>query len=272
MQDAQIGLVCPVSLLMRAPQRVIGHPEPVHGKEIRSVPVVGKRSRTQHQRVDHVTLLDPVLALAEEPRHTLHKALPIPYLDPFAKDSYVDTLTDKLALHRVAVLSHAYRAAPGYPHAVAFVALQAPLWQGPQEGLLLFEALLALRIQLPKQLLEKGLVGLPTLEIVAATKDELVLYGPLQTVVPLFYLPVLMWTRRLRMPRVHPVVAQQCLIAFGEVFTALALQVAYRTAHRVRLMQPGRTCTACCRPSESASKLSDLQTVPASQLEYASTK
>ena len=145
-------------------------------------------------------------------------------------------------MHRVAVLSHAYRAAPGYPHAVALVALQAPLWQRPQEGLLLFEALLALRIQLPKQLLEKGLVGLPTLEIVAATKDELVLYGPLQTVVPLFNLPVLMWTRRLRMPRVHPVVAQQCLIAFGEVFTALALQVTYRTAHR--RVQPGRTCTA----------------------------
>ena len=172
MQDAQIGLVCPVRLLMRAPQHVIGHPEPVRGKEIRPVPVVGKRSRTQHQRVDHVTLLDPVLALAEEPRHTLHKALPIPYLDPFAKDAYVDTLTDKLALHRVAVLSHAYRAAPGYPHAVAFVALQAPLWQGPQEGLLLFEALLALRIQLPKQLLGKGLVGLLILEVFWSIVDR----------------------------------------------------------------------------------------------------
>lgn len=90
------------------------------------IAVVLERSRLAQQPVDHMPILDPVLAATTQTRQPLHTLLGVPHLDLFRPDPGLHPLPDQTARHRIHVARHMNRAAPVHTHRSPLARLQPP--------------------------------------------------------------------------------------------------------------------------------------------------
>jgi len=91
-------------------QGVVRHPETA-GREHRvAVAVFLERPRLAHQPVDHVTVVDLLLAPAPKSRQFVHPSGPVPDLQSFRPDVDLNPLADQPARHRVDVAADVDRA------------------------------------------------------------------------------------------------------------------------------------------------------------------
>jgi len=114
--DPRLALACgqvqnPQVLLGRSArlplaEHVIDHAEVAAGKHLCLIAVVGERPRLAHQPVDHVPVVDAVLAPAAQARQPLDQLLGIPDLHLLGVQSHFHPLADQPAEHRVIVPRH----------------------------------------------------------------------------------------------------------------------------------------------------------------------
>jgi len=131
-------------------QHVVGQAEAAGRKQVATIAIVRERPRLTHQPVDHVPVVDAVLAATPQPRQRLDQALRVPHLQALGKQPRLDPLADQTAGHRVRVAFDVQRAAFIHPHLQAFARLQAACRQRSQLRQLLGQAGLPARVPLGK--------------------------------------------------------------------------------------------------------------------------
>jgi len=193
-------------------QGVVGHPEPAGGEHRVAVAVLLERPRLAHQPVDHVAVLDLVLAPAPQPRQLVHPTGPVPDLHSFGPDVDLDPLTDQPARHRVDVPADVDRAPRVDPDRDSPAHLQPPQRQRRQHGLLLGEPLAAVRVPPGYDLAEEGFVLPATGEVAAAPQHQGLVDRLLEPVVTLLHVPVLV-----RLPRLDRLGLQAVMVQQGVV-------------------------------------------------------
>jgi hypothetical protein len=214
MQNAQVVLVRTLRTLR--PQGVVGQPKLARREQIVAVAIVGERARLAHQPVDHVPILDAVLAPASQTRQLVHAPLRVPNLDPLGEHAGLDPLADQSASHRVDVLVHMDGATAVHAHPHALARLQTPRRQRPQHGLFLGEACLSACVLLHKQLTQERLVGRAVGKIPAATQEQRLLQGTLEAMMTLLDVAVLVTAASVDGLALQAIMLQQRLVTLGE--------------------------------------------------------
>ena len=180
------------------------------------VAVVREGTRLAHQPVDHVAVLDPVLAVTSQTRQTVHTLLRVPHLDLLGADPRLYPLPNQTTRHRVHVALDVNRAAPVHTHRQPLARLQTPGRQRTQQRQFLGQTLLPARVELLEELTQKRLVGCPALELPAATHQQRLLQRPLEPIMALLRVPVLIALARLDGLPLQAVVPQHTLVALRE--------------------------------------------------------
>ncbi len=197
-------------------QLVVGQPEPAGGKQIAPIPIVGKSPRLPHQPVDHVPVLDPVLAPPPQPRQLLHPLLGVPHFQPLGIKPHLHPLPDQAARHRVHIARHPDDAAALDPHPDSLARLQTTLRQRPQPGQFLRQTVSPTRIAAGEQLPQESPVRLPTGEVPTASQEQFLLQPPLQLAMALLTIAVLMSLPSVDRLSSQTIVPQQRLIPLLE--------------------------------------------------------
>lgn len=96
---------------VRAAEFVVGHAEVAAGEQVLAKLVVLEGAGFADQRVDHVAVVDRVLAAAGQTRHRLHVGAGVPDLHLVGVDHDVHLIADQAAGDRIGVLLHLDRAA-----------------------------------------------------------------------------------------------------------------------------------------------------------------
>lgn len=187
-QNLQVLLGRPLGLLFG--QQVVGQPKSAAGKQVAVVAVVGERARFAHQPVDHMTVLDAMLATPPQPRQTLDQALRVPYLDVIGVDPRLDPFADQPAGHRIDIALHMNRAAAIDLHRHPLAGFQAASRQGTQQRQLLGESGLSAQVPLMEQLTQELRVGGPAGEIPTATQHQRLIQRAFELAVTLLHVAV----------------------------------------------------------------------------------
>jgi hypothetical protein len=203
-------------------QHVVGDAERRRREQVLAVAVRRERARLTDQPVDHVTVSDPVLAAATQPRHALHHPLRVPHLHVLGVQAHLDPLADRPARHRVRVPTHVDRAPRIDSHLRATRRLEATRRQRPQLFHLLARLLGAIRVQLAEQVAEVLLVRLAAGEVATAAEQQLLVERALEAVVTLFDVAVLVAATGLDRLPFEAIVTQQRLVALRELGTRRA--------------------------------------------------
>ncbi len=189
MQNSQVVLVR--SLRTLPAQSVVCQPKLARREQVVAVAIVGERARLAHQPVDHVAILDAVLAPATQARQLVHTPLRVPDLDPLGEHAGLDPLADQPAGHRVDVLVHMDGAAAIHAHPHALARVQTTRRQRPQHGQLLGQTRLPARVLLHKQLTQERFIRRSAEKIPAATQEQCLLHGSLEAMMALLDVAVL---------------------------------------------------------------------------------
>lgn len=169
---------------MRAAQLIVGHAEVARGKQVLVVLVVLERAWLADQRVDHVAVVDRVLAAAGEARHPLHLNVPEPHLDVVGVNHDVHLVTDQSAGNRIRVPLHLDRAAGVNFNAMdPLSVIELVRRQLAEAGLFLGELVGPRRISLVDQLQQETLVLFATGEVAASAQQERLIDDRLQMAV-----------------------------------------------------------------------------------------
>jgi hypothetical protein len=113
-QNAQVFLVRPRRLALA--EHVVNHAKLAAGKQIRTIAIVGERPGFADQPVDHVPVLDVMLATSTQARQLLAQLLGVPHLDALGVEAGFHPLVDEPARHRVDVVLHVDDAARFHAH------------------------------------------------------------------------------------------------------------------------------------------------------------
>lgn len=138
-----------------------------------------------------------MLAPAAQARQRIHTPLPVPDLDALREHAGLDPLADQPARDRVHVLVHVDRAAAVHPHRHPFARLQTPRRQRSQHGHFLSEARLPTRVLLREHLTQEPFVRRAAGKIAAATQEQRLVQGTLETVMTLFDVAVFVAVARM---------------------------------------------------------------------------
>jgi hypothetical protein len=232
--------VLPVHTRMRLRrQRVVSTPIRHARVQLLAVHVPRERSRFAHQPVDHVPIVDPVLALATQPLHRLHARAGVPHLDRVGADACFHALSPQPRRHRVRILLYLDCAPLAHTHPLPLQSLQSLRGQRTQPPLLLRKLLLPTRVPLRHQRQHELPVFLLTREIPAATQQQRLLHLLLKTSMPLLAVAVLVTARRIRCLGKNTVMTQQRLV-FPRILLHAPL-VVHRQRHPVRAVARRRT-------------------------------
>ena len=180
-----------------------------------------------------------MLRLTTQPFHLLHPFTRVPDLDRLRTDARLDPLPTQTRRHRVGVLLHPNRRPLADPHPLTLPRLQPTRRQRTQPRLLLGKPLGAARVPPSHQGMHELLVLLPAGKVSAATQQQRLLQGFLETAMALLAITVLVTARRIGRLGRHPVMPQQGLVV-GRVLLGVALLVD-RQRHAVRAVPLGYT-------------------------------
>jgi len=116
LQDPQVFSGChPLGVLLT--QGVVGHPEVTAGEQLLAVHIVGEGTRLADQRVDHMPIVDVLLAASRQPRHPLDQLLRVPDFHLVHAHHHLHLLADQATGHRVRVALHLNRTSCTHPDA-----------------------------------------------------------------------------------------------------------------------------------------------------------
>lgn len=206
---------------MRA-EHVVGDAERGRGEQVVPVPVRGERARLADEPVDHVPVVDPVLAPPTQPRHPLHQLLRVPHLHVLGVQPHLDPLADQPTRHRVRVPLDVDRAARIHLDLDPARGLEPTRRQRTQVLPLLGRLHAAVRVELGEQIADVVLVRLAAREVPAGAEHQLLIECPLEAVVALFDVAVLVPAPGPDRLPVEAVVREQRPIALGELRTRRA--------------------------------------------------
>ena len=229
-------------LLGRAPGRLLGElvvdaAEAGRREHLGTVAVVGERPRLANEGVDHVPVIDAVLAFAAQPGHLLHPLLAVMDLEALREQPRLDPLADEPAGHRVGVALDVDRAAPVHPHLPALARLQTRRLQTPQQGQVLVEAFLAALVELAVQHALETAVLVAAREVAAAAQHQRLVQRGLEAMVALLAVAVLVCGPDVDGLGLQAVVTQQRRVALGELLVASSGR--HGGAHAVGAMELG---------------------------------
>ncbi len=231
------------------PQHVVRDPERGRREQVVPVPVRRERTRLADQPVDHVPVVDPVLAPTTQPRHPLHDLLRVPHLHVLGVQAHLDPLADQSARHRVRVPLDVDRAARVHRHHDASRRLEPTRRQRPQVVHLQSLLRVAVRVELGEQIAEVVLVCFAAREVPAGAEHHLLIEGPFEAMVTLFDVAVLVAVPGLDRLPVEAVVREQRPIPLCELRTRRArrdrgrepvgaVNEGHPTEFRQRVLQP----------------------------------
>jgi hypothetical protein len=152
-----------------AAEPIVGDAKLARRKHLLPILVVRERTRLADQRIDHVTVIDRVLAAARKPGHPLDFASPVPHVDDVGVDHHVDPVANQPAGNRIRVTLHLDRAATADhdpPHTLPVIKLRRR--QLAKQRLLLGELGGSRSVPLANQPLEELLVLLAAGKVAAA--------------------------------------------------------------------------------------------------------
>jgi hypothetical protein len=84
-------------------QLVVGHPKLGCRVQMVHVFVVGESARFADERIDHMTKVDPLLALPEQSRQAFQALVPIPQFKMVLVNQHIHFQTHVFAAHRIGV-------------------------------------------------------------------------------------------------------------------------------------------------------------------------
>src|ERR1035438_2463426 len=190
----------------RLPRPPVAEVSSIPWEQILLIPLVLKRPWLSHQPFDDVPVIDAMLAPPAQPRQVFHLPLPIPDLHMVQVQPRFDPLADQPAVHRIAVALDMDQTARVHLHPLPFGRFHAPRRQFPHHREFFGQPGPAPRIPLREQVLQKLRVLGHASKVAAPTQRQRLLHRPLEPVVALFRIPVLVWARRVGVPRLHPVI------------------------------------------------------------------
>ena len=215
-------------------QRIISLPIRRRRIQIFAIHVTREGPGLAHQPVDHVAIVDAMLRLTTQPLHRLHPGARVPHLDPLAADARFHPLSLEPRRDGVRVFLYLDRGPLAHAHALSLQGLQPPVRQRPQPRLLRRELVAAAPIPPRHQRTHELPVFLPTREIAAATQQQLLLQGFLETPMALFAIAVLVPAVGIGCLGGDTVMTHQGLVAHRVLFRMAF--VIHRQRHAVRAM------------------------------------
>lgn len=220
-----------------AQQLIVGHAKVARGKHVRLILIVFERPRFPHQRVDHVPVIDDVLAVARQSRHRLDLAARPPDFDHVGVDHHVNVHADQPTGNRIRVAADLNRAAAADLDAAdTLPMIELARRQLAEARLLLGELVDAARIPFVDQPHQKLFVLLPAGEVAAATQQERLIDGRFQMAVRRLDVTVLMRLSSVDPLRLDLVVVHQVAVALAKLATLR--KVVDRGAQAVAAMPP----------------------------------
>jgi hypothetical protein len=187
-------------------QRVI-RPTKRHTRvQFLAVHVPRKCSRLSHQPVDHMPIVDPVLALTPQTLHRLHPRPGVPHLDLVRTDPRFHFFTNQPRRHRVRVLLHLDRAPLAHTHPRSLQRLQPLRRQRTKPPLLLPKLLPAPHVPPRHQSPHELPILLPTAKVPTATQQKGLVQFLLESPMTLLAIAVLVAARRIRRLGRHTIV------------------------------------------------------------------
>jgi hypothetical protein len=153
-----------------------------------------------------------MLRLATQALHRLHPFPRVPNLDRLRTDADLDPLPPQPRRHRVGVLLHPDRRPLAHPYPLTFQGLQTTRRQRAQPRLLLGKPLRAACVSPSRQRTHELLVLRPAGKVPAATQQQRLLQGLLETAMTLLAITVLVTARRIGRLGRHLIMPQQRLV------------------------------------------------------------
>jgi hypothetical protein len=105
----------PLATTVIAAQPIVGDPKVTARKHVLPILVVLERAGLADQRIDHVTVIDRVLAAAGQAWHPLNLGARVPDLNEIGVDHNVHPVANQPAVHRIRVALDLNRAAAADP-------------------------------------------------------------------------------------------------------------------------------------------------------------
>jgi len=192
LQDLEIFPGCHARTV-RGEQLIVGHAKMAGRKQVLVVLVVLESARLANQRIDHMAVVDRVLAAARQPRHLLNQNVCVPDLDEVRVDHHVHLVPNQPTGNGVRValdLNGAAAADPDARHALAVIELRRR--QLAETSLLLGKLVGSRGIALVDQGLQELFVLLTAGEVAAAAQQERLVDHGLQMAMRRFHVAVLM--------------------------------------------------------------------------------
>lgn len=216
-------------------QTVISHAKVACGKHVLPVLIVLEGTRFANQRIDHVAVVDGVLACTNQPRHSLDQHPAVPDLDEVGIDQHVDLVPDQSTGNGIGVPLDLNRtAAVDLDAADLRPVVQPGGWQLPEHFLFPFEPRRPCPIPLVQQLFEKALVLFASGEVPAASKQQGLFNVPLQVAMGRFHIAVLVGLASVDPLRIDPIVLGQVAVPGMEL--AIFREIVDRRAQAVAAM------------------------------------
>lgn len=234
-----------------AQQPIVGDAKMARGKHVRVILIVLQGAGLPHQRVDHVPVIDGVLAVADQPRHPLNETSRPPDFDLVGVDHHVDLHADQPAGNRVRITFDLNRAAAMHLDSTdALPVIELARRQLAQARLLLGELVGPPRIPLVDQACQKPFVLFAAGKVAAAAQQERLIDGRFQMAVRRFDVAVLMRLADVDPLRLDLVVVHQVAVTLAKL--AVLREVVDRRAEAVAAMSPRHAVQLPHRLLESA--------------------
>ena len=203
---------------MHAAQFIVGHAEIARGEQVLMILVVLERAGLADQRVDHVAVVDRVLAAAAKPRHPLHVDVCVPHLDVVGVDHDIHLEADQSAGDRIRVPLHLNRAAGvNLDAADPLPIIELARRQLIEAGLFLSELVGPRGVPLVDQAAEKLFVLFAGDEIATAAEQQCLIDDGLQVAVRRLDVAVLMRLAGIGPLRLDLVVVHQIAVACAKL-------------------------------------------------------
>ena len=222
---------------MSATELIVGDAEVTAGKHVLPILIILECTGLADQRVDHVTVIDRVPAVAGQTRHPLDFDARVPDLDEVGVDHHVHLLPNQPTGDRVRVAFDLDRAAAADLDAGdALPVIQLARRQLAQTRFLLGKLRPSRRVAFVAKLLQEPFVLLATGKVAAAAQQEGLLHGGLEMAMGRFDVAVLVCLADVDALWLDLIVVHQVAVTCPEL--AILRKVVDRRTEAVAAMPP----------------------------------